>query len=51
MDRLVVSYCADSIEDMGEKMDKYGLSEAFAVVATKASHHGTVVRASALVLI
>ena len=51
MDRLVVSYYADSIEDLGEKMDKYGLSEAFAAVATKASHHGTVVRSSAMAVI
>ena len=51
MDRLVVSYYADSIEDLGEKMDKYGLSEAFAAAATKASHHGTVVRSSAMAVI
>ncbi len=51
MDRLVISYYANSLEHMGETLDKYGMSQAFQNVVTKASAHGKLVGARVLAVI
>lgn len=45
MDRLIVGYYSESIEDMGRKLDQYGMSEAFQAVVQKAARFGAVVNA------
>jgi hypothetical protein len=51
MDRLIITYYANSIDHMGENIDKYGLSQAFQDVVMKASEYGKLVSARALAVI
>lgn len=48
MDRMVVSYYADSVEHMGRNLDQYGMSEAFQKVVLKAAKYGAVIAARVL---
>lgn len=41
MDRLVVAYYSESIEQMGRIIDQFGMSEAFQAVVQKASKYGS----------
>jgi hypothetical protein len=41
MDRLVVAYYSESIEQMGRIIDQFAMAEAFQAVVTKASRYGT----------
>ena len=49
MDRLVITYYAESIEHMGRNLDQYGMSEAFQAVVLEASRFGTLRSARVLV--
>ena len=51
MDRLIITYYANSIDHMGENIDKYGLSQPFQDVVMKASEYGKLVSARALAVI
>ncbi len=51
MDRLIITYYANSIEHMGENLDKYGMSQAFQNVVTKASEYGKLVGARVLAVV
>ena len=45
MDRLLITYYSESIEEMGRNLDTYGMSEAFQAVVQKASEYGELTRA------
>ena len=51
MDLLIITYYANSIDHMGENIDKYGLSQPFRDVVMKASEYGKLVSARALAVI
>lgn len=45
MDRLLVTYYSETIEEMGRNLDQYGMSEVFQSVVQKASQHGELIKA------
>lgn len=45
MDRLLITYYSESIEEMGRNLDTYGMSEAFQAVVQKASQYGELIKA------
>lgn len=45
MDRLLITYYSESIEEMGRNLDTYGMSEAFQSVVQKASQYGELIKA------
>jgi hypothetical protein len=51
MDMLSISYYADSLEQMGQNLDTYGMSEKFQAVVNKASQYGTLTSSDALIVI
>ena len=51
MDRLIISYYADSIAHMGTILDTQAMAEAFQSVATKASKFGNLTSARVLTVI
>ncbi|MEY4122430.1 MAG: hypothetical protein RLZZ457_1268, partial [Pseudomonadota bacterium] len=46
-----ISYYADSLEQMGQNLDTYGMSEKFQAVVNKASQYGTLTSSDALIVI
>jgi hypothetical protein len=51
MDMLSISYYADSLEQMGQNLDIYGMSEKFQAVVNKASQYGKLTGSDALIAI
>jgi phosphatidylethanolamine-binding protein (PEBP) family uncharacterized protein len=51
MDRLVISYYANSIEHLGSVLDTQAMTDAFQAVALKASKFGTLIGARVLTVI
>ena len=51
MDRLIITYYANSIEHLGTILDTQAMSEAFQTVATKASKFGNLTSARVLVVV
>jgi len=51
MDRLIISYYANSIEHLGTVLDTQAMSEAFQTVATKASKFGNLLSARVLTVV
>lgn len=51
MGTLTITYYADSLEQLGENLDHYGMSEAFQAVVTKASQYGTLTHSNVLVAV
>lgn len=51
MDQLSISYYADSLEQMGENLDQYGMSEKFQAVVSKASQYGKLISSDVLVAV
>lgn len=51
MDRLVISYYADSIEHLGQVLDAHAMSEAFQTVVTKASAFATLTSSRVLMVV
>lgn len=51
MDMLSISYYADSLEQMGQNLDTYGMSDQFQAVVNKASLYGTLTSSDALIAI
>jgi hypothetical protein len=51
MDRLVISYYANSIEHLGSVLDTQAMAETFQAVAIKASKFGTLLGARVLTVI
>jgi hypothetical protein len=49
MDQLSISYYADSLEQMGQNLDQYGMSEKFQAVVSKASQYGKLISSDVLV--
>jgi len=45
MSRLMVGYYASSLVDLGEKIDRVGMSEAFQAIVARAAEFGTLKRA------
>lgn len=48
MDRLLITYYSESIEEMGRNLDTYAMSEAFQAVVHKASQYGELIKARVL---
>lgn len=51
MDQLSISYYADSLEHLGQSLDKYGVSDQFQAVVTKASQFGKLISSDVLVAV
>lgn len=51
MNELSVAYYSDSLEQMGQYLDEYGLSEKFQAVVTKASQYGKLLSCDVLVAV
>jgi hypothetical protein len=51
MDRLIISYYANSIEHLGTVLDTQAMSDAFQMVATKASKFGNLTSARVLTVV
>jgi hypothetical protein len=49
MGRLMVGYYASSLVDLGERIDRVGMSEAFQKIVTRAAEFGTLTKARAIV--
>lgn len=49
MDQLSISYYADSLEQMGQNLDQYGMSEKFQAVVSKASQYGKLISSDVLI--
>ena len=51
MDQLSISYYADSLEQLGQNLDQYGMSEKFQAVVTKASQYGKLISSDVLMVV
>ena len=51
MDQLSISYYADSLEQLGQNLDQYGMSEKFQAVVTKASQYGKLISCDVLMAV
>lgn len=51
MDQISISYYADSLEQMGQNLDEYGMSEKFQAVVSKASQYGKLISSDALIAV
>ena len=51
MNQLSIAYYADSLEQMGQNLDQYGMSEKFQAVVTKASQYGKLLSSDVLVAV
>lgn len=51
MDQLSISYYADSLEQLGQNLDQYGMSEKFQAVVTKASQYGKLISSDVLMAV
>jgi hypothetical protein len=51
MDRLVINYYLNSIEDLGKALDVHAMSEAFQTVVAKAAQYGTLVSGRVLAVV
>lgn len=51
MNQLSIAYYADSLEQMGQNLDQYGMSEKFQAVVTKASQYGKLISSDVLVAV
>ena len=51
MDRLIISYYANSIEHLGTVLDTQAMSDAFQTIATKASKFGNLTSARVLTVV
>jgi len=49
MGRLMVGYYATSLVDLGEKIDRVGMSEAFQAIVVRAAELGTLARSRVVV--
>jgi hypothetical protein len=51
MNELSIAYYSDSLEQMGQYLDEYGMSEKFQAVVTKASQYGKLLSCDVLVAV
>ena len=51
MDQLSISYYADSLEQLGQNLDQYGMSEKFQAVVSKASQYGKLISSDVLIAV
>ena len=51
MDRLVITYYMNSLEDLGKTLDENAMSPAFQAVVVKAAQYGTLMSARVLVVV
>jgi hypothetical protein len=49
MGRLLVGYYASSLVDLGERIDRVGMSDAFQAIVARAAEFGTLTKARAIV--